>query len=125
MKNCEINVLVVDDEGTLRKSIVRNLQMEDFNVLSASNAKDALEIVKTEKVHFVLSDIRMPEMDGVELVEKIRSINPSIPIIVLMTGFSQYSKEDVTARGAQDMISKPFDMDYIIQLIRSSVSIEG
>ena len=121
MKDSDINVLVVDDEGTLRKSIVKNLEMEDFNVFSSPNAKEALKIVQSQKIHFILSDIRMPEMDGVELLEKIRELNPSIPIIVLMTGYSKYSREEIIQRGAQDMISKPFDIDYISQLIRDSV----
>ncbi len=122
MENSSINVLVVDDEGTLRKSIVRNLVLEDFNVLSASGAKEALEILKVQKVHFILSDIRMPEMDGVKLLEKIRELDPTIPVVVLMTGFSEHTKEEVLAKGAQDMISKPFDIDRISQLIRDSVT---
>lgn len=122
MKENEINILIVDDEASLRKSIVRHLKLEGFNTLSASTANDALEILQTKKIHFVLSDIRMPKLDGVELVEKIREINTSVPVVVLMTGYSQYTKENILKKGAQDMISKPFDVDYISQLIRDSVA---
>lgn len=122
MNEHEINVLIVDDVESLRKSITRYLKLEGFNTLSASTAFDALKIIRTQKIHFVLSDIRMPELDGVELAREIRKIDPSIPVVVLMTGHSKYSKEDVLKSGAQDMISKPFDMDYISQLIRDSVT---
>lgn len=121
MANADINVLVVDDEGELRNSIVANLSLEDFNVFSADSARQALEVIKANRIDFVLSDIRMPGEDGVKLLEKIKSYDSSIPVVVLMTGFSEYSREEVIAKGAVEMIEKPFDFDLITQIILGSV----
>jgi CheY-like chemotaxis protein len=123
--NEEITVLVVDDEGSLRKSIVRNLEIEDFNVLSAANGREAIEIVKAQKIDFVLSDVRMPDMDGVELLDEIRKYSPTVPIVVLMTGFAEVSKEEVLEKGALDLIAKPFDIDAIVEVIKESVNSIG
>ena len=122
MNDSEINVLVVDDDSSVRKSIVMFLKMENFKVFSASSGNQAIDIVTNNKIHFILSDIKMPEMDGMELLKNIRAANPDIPIIVLMTGYSQYSKEELLDSGAQDMIHKPFDMEKISQQIRDAVS---
>jgi len=121
-KNENITVLVVDDDGILRKSIATNLKLEDFNVFSASNGTEAIEIVKSNQIDFVLSDIRMPGIDGVKLLEKIRDYDAALPAVVLMSGFSEYSKEEVVSKGALDLILKPFDVDRIVKLIQRSVN---
>lgn len=122
LTNADITVLVVDDEGSLRESLAMILEMEEFNVLSAADGAEAIETLKKNKVHFVLSDVRMPNVDGVQLLEKIRELDPTIPIVVLMTGFSEHTKDEIIAKGALDVIFKPFDMDKIAEFIKDAVN---
>lgn len=120
-KNNEIIVLVVDDEEGLRKALVCNLQLEDFQVLSAASGNEALEFVKSQHVDFVLSDVRMPKGDGIELLKNIKNFNGGIPVVLLVTGFTEHTKDEVLALGAIDLLNKPADIDYVVEMIKKSV----
>ena len=118
--NSDISILVVDDEPDLLEMIVRNLQVHKFHVLHAGSAAEALENIRGNRVDFVISDIRMPEKDGVALLEEIRRTNPALPVVILMTGFSDYSEGELLDRGALQVLSKPFNMKELVQLIRDN-----
>jgi len=120
-ENHDITILIVDDENSLRKSLVKNFELEGFCVLSASSGHEALEVVKNQKIDFVLSDVRMPEGDGVELLKNIKMFNDRIPIVLLVSGFSEHSKDEVVAMGAIDLLTKPADIDKIIGMIKNTV----
>jgi len=105
----QYTILVVDDDEDLRDSIVFDLERKGFSVASASNGREALEIVKNNKIHVVLSDVRMPGGDGVELLENIRQIDPKVPVVILISGFADVVREDMITRGAQQFIDKPFE----------------
>jgi CheY-like chemotaxis protein len=105
----DFTILVVDDEELLRKSIANDLKRKGFQVLSCENGTRALEHVRATRVHLVISDIRMPDGDGVTLLEQIRAYDPSIPVVILMTGFSDFSEEACLQKGARAVLLKPFD----------------
>lgn len=121
MTDKDINVLVVDDDGDLREILVSNLDLEGFTVFEAEGGRAALTFLKEHKIDFVLSDIRMPAGDGIELLKEIRKIDPNIPVVCLITGFSDSTKEDVLKLGGIDLLGKPPDMDLIYKYIRESV----
>jgi len=115
----EITVLVVDDDLSLRNVLVMNLELEGFSVLSASGGIEALKIVKEKPlIDFVLTDIRMAEGGGLWLLQELKKINPDIPVVCLMTGFADATKEEILANGGIDLLSKPLNMNLIYQYIR-------
>lgn len=116
-ENSDITVLVVDDEPQLRNAIIDSLEIEDFKVFSAENGKMALDLLEKEDVDFVLSDIQMPQMDGVSLSKEIRRKYKDIPVIMLISGFSDYTREEIIESGAIDFIEKPFNIEHIIETI--------
>lgn len=102
-------VLVVDDEKNYLVVLEDLLMDEGHDVLTASSAMEALEIMKSHSVSTVLTDIKMPGMSGIELLEKIKAVDPDLPVI-LMTAFAEVDQAvDAMKKGALDHIQKPFD----------------
>ncbi|MBI4667249.1 MAG: response regulator [Nitrospinae bacterium] len=116
-----INVLIVDDEEGIRKSLTAYLKMEGYSVDSAENGKDALEKLKSSKYNIVLLDINMPEMDGLETLQRAKAVDFSIQVI-MMTAYSTFEKTMKSLEfGASDYILKPFDdLTEILRLVRLS-----
>lgn len=81
--NKEIKILVVDDEADFRQLMTVWLESKSYSVITASNGKDAVQLVKTESPNIIFLDLRMPIMDGNETVKKIRRFNKHIPIIII------------------------------------------
>jgi len=118
----EWKILIVDDEHEICKALRNYLMLSGYSAITANSGEEALQIINREKIHIVLSDIKMPGMTGLELLEKIRELDFSIQVI-MMTGFSTF---DITMqaleKGACDYILKPFgSMDEIVDLINLSV----
>lgn len=111
------SILVVDDEPSIRELLVEFLEGEGYLVKAASNGKEALELVLKEVFSLVISDIRMPEMGGFELVKEVKNYNQRIGFI-LMTGFSAvYTEGNIRKGGADDYLSKPLDLALLLEKI--------
>ena len=109
-----MRVLVVDDEGALLRTITANLELDGFEVVAAEGAARALEIAARETFDLVLTDIRMPGMDGVELFRRIRALRPEMPV-VLMTAFAMEGLvDDALSEGAFAVLPKPFAMEDVV-----------
>ncbi len=107
------NVLIVDDEADIRDLIRDGIRDNAQNVYEAENGKMALEVIATKKIDIVFSDVKMPEMDGVELLRELREMDNDV-VFILVTGFSD--KEVATSAlqwGAYDIIEKPFKMSEL------------
>lgn len=118
MTDEKINVLVVDDDEIVRDVVVATLR--DFNVgaASAADAFSALEHLEKEPVDLVLTDVRMPGMDGVSLLKAIHAKHPKIPIL-LMTGFEDVLRSvNVVDVGAAGMIAKPCQGEALVEQIQ-------
>jgi two-component system NtrC family response regulator len=103
------SVLVVDDEKNYLIVLEELLSDEGHNILTASSAAAALDIVRSVRVDAVLTDIRMPGMSGIELMEEIMNFDPDLPVI-LMTAFAEVDQAVAAMKkGALDHIQKPFD----------------
>jgi len=116
------NILVIDDELSMREFMKILLEKEGFSVSTAGEAHDALDILEKGNVDLVISDIKMPGVSGLELLSVIRDKGSTIPVI-LITAYA--SPEDaVTAMkgGAYDYITKPFNVDEIKSVINSALS---
>lgn len=115
------NILVVDDEEGIRKSLSAYLKMEGYTVDTAADGAQAIEKLKKAKFNIILLDINMPVMDGLETIQKIKAIDFSIQVI-MMTAYSTFDKTMKSLEyGATDYILKPFDnLAEILNLIRIS-----
>lgn len=115
------NVLVVDDDLFVRGSISSLLREYGYTVFSFESALDALEELVHNNVNAVLTDIKMPGISGIELLERIRAISPDIPV-VLMTAYAELDMAvDAIKKGAFDFIVKPFKTDYLIHAMEKAV----
>lgn len=121
----DYTVLVVDDEEIIKKALVFDFKRRGFSVLAAVNGTDALALVRRNKVDLVLSDIRMPGGDGIALLENVRSEHPSVPMVILLSGFSDVDEAQCLARGARRVFKKPFDRKLLMQYVCESLGIEG
>lgn len=107
------SVLVVDDDSHFRETLVKLLSMLGFETGSASSGPDALEKLKKDQYTFLLADMKMPDMDGLKLIQQVCQDFPDVSIIA-MTGFSEgYRYIDVINAGASDFIKKPFESEEL------------
>ncbi|MEA3230203.1 MAG: response regulator [Thermodesulfobacteriota bacterium] len=108
-----IRILVVDDEKNIRDGSERILSRLGFQVLKASRGLDALDILSKEKIAIVFLDLKMPGMDGMEVLERIIQMDKSI-IVIVVTGFATVETAiDAMKKGAYDFIPKPFEPDQM------------
>ncbi|MDP3731893.1 MAG: response regulator [Candidatus Omnitrophota bacterium] len=102
-------VLVVDDEEIIRDFFTRTLS--EYRVLAATNGKEALEMIKKEKPDLVLLDIKMPGIDGIETLRRIKEIDRSIAVIMLSAFGTLETSLEAARLGAYTSIAKPFDLN--------------
>ena len=118
----EIKILVVDDETDMRQLLKRSLE-PDLGCLveTASSGETALKILEESHFDMVLADIKMPGMDGLELLERIKREYPDLTVL-MMTAFGQIETAvEAMKRGAYDFITKPFDHDALILRLQKAV----
>jgi two-component system cell cycle response regulator len=114
-------ILVVDDEDAIRDPIVEMLIHLGFPADSADSAEDALQKLNKKSYAFMLTDIKMPEMDGLELIKYVKKDQPDVCAIA-MTGYSKdYQYMDVVNAGASDFINKPFLIEELEAKIRRAI----
>lgn len=114
------NVLVVDDEKEITDAIEIYLQSEDIRIIKAYDGLEALEILDKEKIHLVIMDIMMPNMDGMRATMKIRE-DKNIPIIILSAKSQDTDKILGLNVGADDYITKPFNPLELIARVKSQL----
>ncbi len=114
-------ILVVDDEASVRGPIVQMLRGLGFKAESAGSAKEAIHELKKKTYTFLLADIKMPEMDGLQLIRRIKKDYPHLYTIA-MTGYSrEYKYIDVVNAGATDFINKPFGIEELEAKVRRAI----
>lgn len=111
------SLLIVEDDLDLRRSFYDLLSTINIKIYEAGNGIEALEIFKKEDIDFILSDIDMPIMNGLELLKKIREIDLSINFFI-MSGNISYNEQDILEKGANHFFQKPFeDFNYLFSLL--------
>ena len=111
--NRPINLLVVDDEPNMRRILQATLQREGYEVRTAADGRDALGILKSFPAQVVITDLRMPVMDGMALLHEINQKHADIPVIFITAHGSIENAVEAIKAGAFDYISKPFDNDEL------------
>jgi CheY-like chemotaxis protein len=120
-------VLIVDDEARLLKSIEAGLKnyKENFSVLTALNGKAAVEILQSVDIDLLVTDLRMPEMDGFELLAYISNSHPFLPAIVMTAFATTEIEERVNESGIFKLLEKPIEFDRLAETILESLEQEG
>ncbi len=113
-----MNILIVDDEINQTELLSGFLEKQGFNIFSTTSPVEAIDIVNREHVDLVISDYKMPELSGEELLEKVKSINPEINFIMITAYGEIDTAVNVMKRGAADFIQKPVDLSELIEKIR-------
>ena len=109
------NILVVDDEEGIRVILEIGFQEIGANTILASNGKKALDILKNQKVDLLLSDIQMPELDGIELLKELKRIKHQKLVIILISGNSEITEESMKPLGVAKVFRKPFILDSFVK----------
>ena len=112
------HILVADDERSIRLMLETGLTLNGLRVTSVRTGREALEAARTGAFDAVLSDIYMPELSGLELVEALRAADPHLPIVLMTAQGSLEVAVEAVARGANDFIGKPFDISTVVGLLR-------
>ena len=110
-------VLIVEDESVLRKSLAELLAEEGYEALQACNGKEAHELVLSRSVDLVLTDVRMPEMDGIELLKRLQQLVPETPVIILTAFGTVQSAVAAMSDGAADYLLKPVQFEDVLMRI--------
>ena len=119
------NILIVDDDLTLLEVMHVRLTSAGFKVHKAANGKTALTLMQKHPIDLLISDIKMPEMSGMELLEKIRAIYPYLPVIFLTAHGTISGAVDAVKSGALDYLTKPFDGQHLIKMINNILGKDG
>jgi len=115
-------ILVVDDDKEICDILTEMLAEEGYQTFSALSGRLALDIVKKKKPELVLMDIKMPKMDGIEVLKRIKKIDKEV-VVVMITGYGSLDTAKEAMRlGAYDYVTKPFDLDSIKVVIRDALS---
>jgi len=117
----EASVLLVEDEPLLCEAMTAWLGRVAGRALCAANGKEALRLVRGNRVDLVVSDVRMPVMDGLALLEAINRLRPGKPPVILVTGYSDLTLREAFDRGAEAMLEKPIDRQELLLAMRRAL----
>jgi DNA-binding NtrC family response regulator len=114
-------ILIVDDELNMRLVLSAMLKKEGYEVASASDGREALQILKSSKIAVVVTDLKMPDIDGMELLNHISEQHPEIPVIMITAHGTVATAVEALKKGALDYITKPFDIDELKNVISKAM----
>jgi DNA-binding NtrC family response regulator len=115
------NILVIDDEKSIRSTLKDILEHEGFNTEVASNGQEAIELFSKSQFDAVLCDIKMPGMDGIEVLEKLQEIANDVPVIMISGHGTIDTAVEAIKKGAFDFIEKPPDLNRLLITIRNAM----
>jgi len=123
------NVLIVDDSRSMRSVIKKIIAISGFSMdqcYEAVNGKQAMEILAREQVDIILSDLNMPEMNGLEMLEALKLDRrlQRIPVIIISTEGSDEKRKTVLEMGAKQFIGKPFSPEYVRKVLYEVIGME-
>lgn len=119
----KIKILLVDDEKDFVETLAERLQLRDFDVTTALNGPDAVELVKEQDFDVIFLDVKMPGMDGIEALKQIKNLK-SLPQVVMLTGNATVETAIEGMKvGAYDYIMKPVVTENLIEIINKAYKI--
>src|SRR5437660_1189579 len=115
-------ILVVDDEAPVREVLTEYFTTEGYAVEGAGSGAEALTVVRGGRADLVLLDVRMPGLDGVQVLRKIREINGDVPVIMVTANEDVSLAKETLKLGAFDYVAKPFDFDYLDRAVAAGLA---
>jgi DNA-binding NtrC family response regulator len=117
MKKDKFSILIVDDEDSVRNRCIQLLQKKNYNVQGSSDGSQALFLIKKNDFSLVITDMRMPGLNGIDLLERVKETCPDTEV-VMITGYGTVDNAvEAMKLGAYDYITKPFDMDRLLKVV--------
>ncbi len=117
-------VLVVEDDSSLREALCDTLDLAGYDVATAENGRAALNVMSTQDIGLVISDVQMKPMDGNALLKKIKADNPELPVLLMTAHGSVQNAVEAMREGAADYLLKPFDANALIEMVERYFSNE-
>ena len=116
-----MKIAVIDDERSIRNSLKDIFSFENYDVCCAEDGLSGVALVKSEKPDVVFCDIRMPKVDGIEVLERIKSFAPEIPVIMISGHGTIETAVEAIRKGAYDFIEKPLDLNRILITVKNAL----
>ncbi|HLG56165.1 MAG TPA: sigma-54 dependent transcriptional regulator [Vicinamibacterales bacterium] len=116
-------ILLIDDDDSLRRVVEYNLQEEGHRVITAADGASGLQAYQAQPIDLVLSDIRMPEMDGLELLTRLKAMQADLPVIILTAHGTIDSAVEAMKLGAFDYLTKPFNREQLKAAVRKAFEV--
>ncbi len=115
------NILIIDDEKAIRKTLTEILSYEGYKIEEAGDGEEGLRKFKERAFDVVLCDIKMPKIDGIEFLDRVRDINPDVPVIMISGHGTIETAVEAVKKGAYDYIAKPPDLNRLLITIRNAM----
>ncbi|NIO27731.1 MAG: response regulator [Candidatus Latescibacteria bacterium] len=116
----KFKVLLVDDEAEFVKTLSERLQMRDMDSDLALNGEEALKIVSGEEPDVMVLDLKMPGIDGMEVLRRVRKAFPKVQVIILTGHGSKKDEEQAKQLGAYAYLQKPVDIDHLVKVMKNA-----
>ena len=114
-------ILVIDDESAIRDSLRMTLEYEGYEFVGAATGQEGLALAEREAPDLVLLDVKMPGMDGLEVLDRLRALNDALPVVVISGHGTISTAVDATKKGAFDFIEKPFASERVLVSLRNAL----
>ncbi len=114
-------ILIIDDEKSIRNTLKEILAYEGYDVSEAQDGIEGIKLAEKDKFDIILSDIKMPKMDGIEVLEKLQEITPETPVVMISGHGNIETAVEAIRKGAFDYISKPLDLNRMLVTIRNAM----
>jgi DNA-binding NtrC family response regulator len=115
------NILIIDDEKAIRKTLSEILSYEGYKIEEAGDGEEGLRRFRDKTFDVVLCDIKMPKLDGIEFLDKVRDFNPDVPVIMISGHGNIDTAVEAVKKGAYDYIAKPPDLNRLLITIRNAM----
>jgi two-component system nitrogen regulation response regulator NtrX len=115
------NILIIDDEKAIRKTLSEILSYEGYKIEEAGDGEEGLRRFRDKTFDVVLCDIKMPKVDGIEFLDKVRDMNPDVPVIMISGHGTIETAVEAVKKGAYDYIAKPPDLNRLLITIRNAM----
>jgi two-component system, NtrC family, nitrogen regulation response regulator NtrX len=115
------NILIIDDEKAIRKTLTEILSYEGYKIEEAGDGEEGLRKFRDRTYDVVLCDIKMPKLDGIEFLDKVREVNPDVPVIMISGHGTIETAVEAVKKGAYDYIAKPPDLNRLLITIRNAM----
>ncbi|MDH4223779.1 MAG: response regulator, partial [candidate division Zixibacteria bacterium] len=115
------SILVIDDKDSMRQMLAKTLESEGYEVEVARNGETGLDKAREKRFDLVLTDLKLPQMDGLEVLTSLKDLDPNVAVIVMTAYGTIETAVQAIKQGAFDFLAKPFDVDHLNVLIQRAL----